>query len=161
MKRRYLNVNDRRLPWSILPVTINQTEKARALAVYIKLMSINNYRQARQLTNFASWPPPIQIVEEATRMQPLRSTRSGRSVPIYTGYDDDSHDFDFVITKTKRRKINDQSTGDAVFSNKLVSLKRKPQKDENTRPIKEIKMNCENNTSGNLKSNKVLSLVED
>ncbi|KAJ0175628.1 hypothetical protein K1T71_008787 [Dendrolimus kikuchii] len=165
MKRRYLNVRDRRLPWSLLPVTITQTEKARALAVYVKLMSINNYRQARQLTNFASWPPPIQIVEEATRIQPLRSTRSGRSVPIYTGYDDDSPDIDFVITKTKRRKINDQSAGDGVYSNKVVSLKRKTQRDENSRPIKEIKMNCENDASANIinikTSKEAYSFVED
>lgn len=142
MKRRYLNVKDRRMPWSLLPNTLTQAEKARTLAVYIKLMSINSYRQARQSATFATWPPPIQIVEETTRIQPLRSTRSGRSVPIYAGFDDDSSDLDFVITKTKKRKVSSSDTGtDGVYSNKVVSLKRKSPKDNETttRPVKEAK----------------------
>lgn len=151
MKRRYLNVRDRRMPWSLLPVTISQKEKACALAIYIKMMSVNNYRQARQLTNLATWPPPIQIVEGSTRVQPLRSTRSGRSVPVYSGYDDDSSDMDFVITKTKRRKVSnsDHVDLDGLYTNKVISLKRKSQKDENTRPVKEVKTNTENNLAGN------------
>lgn len=142
MKRRYLNVNDRRMPWSLLPSTITQAEKARVLAVYIKLMSINTYCQARRSPNFATWPPPIQIIEETTRVQPLRSTRSGRSVPVYAGFDDDSSDLDFVITKTKKRKISNSEHSEPS-SSKFISLKRKPSKDENTRPIKEIKINPE------------------
>uniref|UniRef100_A0A2A4J027 Uncharacterized protein n=1 Tax=Heliothis virescens TaxID=7102 RepID=A0A2A4J027_HELVI len=106
MKRRYLNVRDRRLPWSLLPTTITPAEKARTLAVYIKLMSLNSYHQARQSANFVAWPPPLQIVEETTRVQPVRSTRSGRSVPVYADFDDDSSDLDFVITKTKKRKVS-------------------------------------------------------
>ncbi|KAM3964131.1 uncharacterized protein ACR2FA_001613 [Aphomia sociella] len=147
MKRRHLNVRDRRMPWSILPSTITQTEKARTLAVYIKLMSINSYRQARQSANFATWPPPIQIIEETTRIQPIRSTRSGRSVPIYSGFDDDSSDLDFVITKTKKRKVSnsDSNVNDCASSHKSLSLKRKTSKDENIRPIKEPKIDLESN----------------
>ncbi|KAL4715529.1 hypothetical protein ACJJTC_009155 [Scirpophaga incertulas] len=142
MKRRYLNVRDRRMPWSVLPNTLTQAEKARTLAVYIKMMSINSYRQARQSVVFAAWPPPIQIVEETTRILPLRSTRSGRSVPMYAGFDDDSSDFDVVITKAKRKKIshNDDYTDD-LYSNKVLSLKRKSSKEENVRPTKEMKSN--------------------
>lgn len=147
LKRRYLNVRDRRMPWSLLPNTLTQAEKARTLAVYIKLMSINSYRQARQSATFAAWPPPIQIVEETTRVQPLRSTRSGRSVPIYAGFDDDSSDLDFVITKTKKRKVSnsdkDNNTSEGVYSNKVVSLKRKSSKDESSRPVKEAKINAD------------------
>ncbi|XP_013193666.2 uncharacterized protein LOC106137395 isoform X1 [Amyelois transitella] len=140
MKRRYMNVRDRRLPWSILPSSINLAEKAQTLAVYVKLMSINTYRQARQSSNFVSWPPPIQIVEETTRVQPLRSTRSGRSVPMYCGFDDDSTDLDFVISKPKKRKVSNSETNNSeVNVNKSLSLKRKPSKDENVRPAKEAK----------------------
>ncbi|XP_026752204.1 uncharacterized protein LOC113512504 [Galleria mellonella] len=148
MKRRYLNVRDRRLPWSILPSTITQAEKARTLAVYVKLMSINSYRQARQCANFATWPPPIQIIEETTRIQPIRSTRSGRSVPIYSGFDDDSSDLDFVVTKTKKRKISnsDSNVNECLVSNKNLSLKRKTLKDENLRPIKEAKTDIDSNS---------------
>ncbi|XP_032515401.2 uncharacterized protein LOC116768714 [Danaus plexippus] len=138
MKRRYLNVSDRRMPWSLLPKFTAPAEKARTLAVYIKLMSINSYRQARQSTNLAVWPPPIQIME-STRSQPMRSTRSGRSVPVYTGFDDDSSDFDTIITK-KKRKVSNSDHCDMNYSNKLVSLKRKPSKDESLRPIKEAKI---------------------
>ncbi|XP_063384380.1 uncharacterized protein LOC134670482 [Cydia fagiglandana] len=170
MKRRYLNVKDRRMPWSVLPSNITQAEKAQALAVYIKMMSINNYRQARLSANFTVWPPPIQIVEETTRVQPVRSTRSGRSVPVYAGFDDDSSDLDFVITKTKKRKISnsDPNDKDGVYSNKVISLKRKPSKDENMRPVKEQKMNavqeCNNETVAinSLKPKKELfTLIED
>ncbi|CAG9785480.1 unnamed protein product [Diatraea saccharalis] len=145
MKRRYLNVRDRRMPWCVLPNTITQAEKARTLAVYIKLMSINSYRQARQSATFANWPPPIQIIEETTRVQPIRSTRSGRSMPIYAGFDDDSSDFDLVITKTKKRKMsnNDNNEDDGIYSNKVVSLKRKSPKEDTVRPIKEVKLNVE------------------
>lgn len=145
MKRRFLNVRDRRLPWSLLPTTITPAEKARSLAVYIKLMSLNSYHQARQSANFAAWPPPLQIVEESTRVQPVRSTRSGRSVPVYADFDDDSSDLDFVITKTKKRKVStsDHNGSDGVYTNKVLSLKRKPSKDENNRPVKEAKMSTE------------------
>ncbi|XP_059050061.1 uncharacterized protein LOC131845065 [Achroia grisella] len=148
MKRRYLNVRDRRMPWSILPSTITQAEKARTLAVYIKLMSINSYRQARQCATFATWPPPIQIIEETTRIQPIRSTRSGRSVPIYSGFDDDSSDLDFVITKTKKRKVSnsDSNVSESVVGPKTLSLKRKTSKDENVRPIKEAKTDADCNS---------------
>ncbi|XP_049868613.1 uncharacterized protein LOC126368589 [Pectinophora gossypiella] len=167
MRRRYLNVKDRRMPWSLLPSTITQAEKARTLAVYIKLMSINNYRQARQSPSFMSWPPPLQIIEETTRVQPLRSTRSGRSVPIYAGFDDDSSDLDFVVTKTKKRKISnsEHTSTEGTSTNKTVSLKRKPSKDENTRPVKEPKLSSENNklesnvSQNNVKS--IFTLIED
>ncbi|CAG4971557.1 unnamed protein product [Parnassius apollo] len=142
MKRKYLNVRDRRMPWSILPSTITAAERAHTLAVYIKLMSINNYRQARQSVNFTAWPPPLQIIEESTRILPTRSTRSGRSVPVYCGFDDDSSDFETVVTKTKKRKISnsDNNVNDGVYTNKIVSLKRKTTKDDNTRPVKELKI---------------------
>ncbi|KAJ8721548.1 hypothetical protein PYW07_002323 [Mythimna separata] len=145
MKRRFLNVRDRRLPWSLLPTTITPAEKARSLAVYIKLMSLNSYHQARQSANFAAWPPPLQIVEETTRVQPVRSTRSGRSVPVYADFDDDSSDLDFVITKTKKRKVSasDHNGSDGIYTNKCLSLKRKPVKDENNRPVKEAKLSSD------------------
>ncbi|XP_063823002.1 uncharacterized protein LOC135072907 [Ostrinia nubilalis] len=170
MKRRYLNVKDRRMPWSLLPNTLTQAEKARTLAVYIKLMSINSYRQARQSATFASWPPPIQIIEETTRVQPLRSTRSGRSVPIYAGFDDDSSDLDFVITKTKKRKVSNSdkdNANDGVYSNKVVSLKRKS-KEENSRPVKEAKVNTDDTADfesfalvNNLKPKRNILAIED
>lgn len=143
MKRKYLNVRDRRMPWSMLPNTITAAEKAHTLAVYIKLMSINNYRQARQCVNFTAWPPPIQILEESTRVQPVRSTRSGRSVPVYSGFDDDSSDFDLNVTKMKKRKVSncDSNSNEGVYSNKVVSLKRKTTKEEGfSRPLKEPKI---------------------
>ncbi|CAH1646707.1 unnamed protein product [Spodoptera littoralis] len=153
MKRRYLNVRDRRLPWSLLPSTISPTEKARSLAVYIKLMSLNSYHQARQSAIFAAWPPPLQIVEETTRVQPVRSTRSGRTVPVYVDvdYDDNSSDLDFVVTKTKKRKVSssEQNGNDGIYTNKVMSLKRKPSKDENNRPVKEAKMSPENKVDTN------------
>lgn len=156
------------MPWSILPPTISQAEKARTLAVYIKLMSLNSYRQARQLEKFASWPVPIQIMEETTRILPLRSTRSGRSVPIYSGFDDDSSDLDFVVAKPKKRKVSNSevSTND-VQSAKVLSLKRKSSKDENTRPVKETKIDFDSDrietvTSGNLTLKKDIStMIED
>lgn len=135
-----MDVVDRRMPWSLFPKTLTDTEKAHTLAVYIKLMSLNNYRQARRSATFASWPPPLQIVEESTRIQPMRSTRSGRSMPSYSGFDDDSTDFDFVVAKPKRRKISaSQDTTDCIYSNKVVSLKRKTSKEESARPVKEAK----------------------
>ncbi|RVE52653.1 hypothetical protein evm_002772 [Chilo suppressalis] len=145
MKRRYLDVRDLRMPWSVLPNTITQAEKARTLAVYIKLMSINSYRQARLSATFVTWPPPIQIVEGTTRVQPLRSTRSGRSMPMYAGFDDDSSDFDLVITKHKKRKISniDSNGDDGVYSNKVISLKRKSSKEESVKSVKEMKLNVE------------------
>lgn len=151
MKRRYLNVRDRRLPWSLLPSTISPAEKARSLAVYIKLMSLNSYHQARQSAIFAAWPPPLQIVEETTRVQPVRSTRSGRTVPVYADFDDDSSDLDFVVTKTKKRKVSasEQNGNDGIYTNKVMSLKRKPSKDENNRPVKEAKMSPENKVEAN------------
>lgn len=164
MKRRFINVNDRRMPWSLLPGNITQAEKARTLAVYIKLMSINSYRQARQTPKFIMWPPPIQIVEE-TRVQPVRSTRSGRSVPVYSGFDDDSNDLDLVVTKTKKRKVSNSDNTDGSGSNKCLSLKRKPSKEENSRPVKEAKMNPDNNkidsigSHNNVKS--IFSIIED
>ncbi|CAH2245040.1 uncharacterized protein LOC120627288 [Pararge aegeria] len=139
MKRRYLNVKDRRMPWSLLPNTLTPAEKARTLAAYIKVMSLNNYRQARQSVNLLAWPLPIQIIE-STRVQPLRSTRSGRSVPVYTDFDEDSSDFDQVITKTKRRKISCDDQNEAAITKKGLSLKRKFPKDENVRPLKEAKI---------------------
>ncbi|KAJ2942652.1 hypothetical protein O0L34_g2121 [Tuta absoluta] len=167
MKRRYLNVIDRRMPWSLLPSTITQAEKARVLAVYIKLMSINTYRQARQSPNFMTWPPPLQIVEEtiSTRSQPMRSTRSGRTVPIYAGFDDDSSDLDFVATKTKKRKISSSEGSEGTNMGKTISLKRKSLKDENTRPVKEVKLNSDNNkaeTSTSQNNTKtIFTLIED
>ncbi|XP_034827240.1 uncharacterized protein [Maniola hyperantus] len=139
MKRRYLNVKDRRMPWSLFPTPLTPAEKARTLAAYIKVMSINNYRQARQSVNLASWPLPIQIVE-STRVQPLRSTRSGRSVPVYTDFDDDSSDFDQIITKTKKRKVSTNDQIEVVNTKKGLSLKRKLPKDENNRPMKEARI---------------------
>lgn len=133
-------------------------------------MSINSYRQARQSAVFASWPPPLQIVEETIRVQPLRSTRSGRSVPIYAGFDDDSSDFDLVITKTKKRKISnsDYNGSDGVYSNKVVSLKRKSSKEESTRPVKEAKVSVDSDdlepfalgNNGKPKKN-LFTLIED
>lgn len=160
-------MKDRRMPWSVLPNNITPAEKARALAVYIKMMSINSYRQARMSANFTVWPPPIQIVEETTRIQPIRSTRSGRSVPMYAGFDDDSSDLDFVITKTKKRKTSNSEhhTGEGEYSNKVISLKRKPSKDENIRPVKEPKISTDTNkdtTGNNIKPKKDLfTLIED
>lgn len=134
------------MPWSLLPNTLTQAEKARTLAVYIKLMSINTYRQARQSAIFAAWPPPIQIIEETTRVQPVRSTRSGRSVPVYADFDDDSTDLDFVVTKTKKRKVSasDHNGCDGIYSNKVLSLKRKSSKDDHSRPVKEAKTSTDN-----------------
>lgn len=141
LKRRFVDVSDRRMPWSLFSETLTNTEKAQTLAVYIKLMSINSYRQARRSAIFASWPPPIQIVEESTKIQPMRSTRSGRTVPSYSGFDEESNDFDFVVTKSKRRKVsNSQDTTDGVYSNKVISLKRKSSKDDASRPPKEFKL---------------------
>lgn len=128
------------MPWSILPGNLTQAEKARTLAVYIKLMSINKYRQARQSAIFATWPPPIQIVEETMRVQPIRSTRSGRSVPIYSGFDEDSSDFDFAVAKPKKRKLSNSDTTDGVYTNKIISLKRKTSRDESSRPAKDLKI---------------------
>ncbi|XP_026732723.1 uncharacterized protein LOC113497381 isoform X1 [Trichoplusia ni] len=168
MKRRYLNVRDRRLPWSLLPTTITPAEKARTLAIYIKLMSLNNYRQARQSANFAVWPPPIQIVEETTRVQPMRSTRSGRSVPVYDFDDEDSSDADLTTTKSKKRKVSnsDHNGTDGIYTNKVLSLKRKPPKEENNvRSVKEPKMDnkLEVVSIGNPVKPKVelFSLIED
>lgn len=144
MKRRYLTVRDRRLPWCLLPNDITPAQKARTLAVYIKIMAINRYRQARQTIKFASWPPPIQIVEESTRVQPVRSTRSGRIAPMYAEYDDDLTDLDYIVGKTKRRKVSgtevDLRAGGGIYSNKTMSLKRKPTSDEGEKPGKEIKL---------------------
>lgn len=160
MKRRYLNVRDRRMPWSLIPQTLEPAEKARTLAVYIKLMSINNYRQARQSVNMAVWPPPIQIIE-STRIQPQRSTRSGRSVPVYTDYDDDSSDFDCLVTKIKKRKISNSDEND-ICSKKSLTLKRKISKDDNIRPVKEIKMRNEQKfeLQGHT-HNDIFSIIED
>ncbi|CAK1540462.1 unnamed protein product [Leptosia nina] len=141
MKRKYLNVRDRRLPWSLFPSVTAASERARLLVVYFKIMSINNYRQARQSVNLAVWPPPLQILEETTRILPQRSTRSGRSVPLYAGLDDDSSDVDFVVTKAKKRKASNSEHCDVGSSNKTISLKRKIQKDENLRPVKDVKLN--------------------
>lgn len=136
-----MDVVDRRMPWSLFSEKLTNTEKAHTLAVYIKLMSINSYRQARRSSIFATWPPPVQIVEESTKILPMRSTRSGRTVPSYSGFDEDSTDFDFVVTKAKRRKVStSQDTTDGVFSNKVMSLKRKTSKDESSRPSKEPKL---------------------
>lgn len=147
LKRRYQNVRDRRMPWSLFSKTLTQADKARTLSVYIKLMSVNAYHQARQSAKFTVWPPPIQIVEETTRVQPLRCTRSGRSVPVYADFDDDSTDLDFVITKSKKRKVSptDQNGTDGIYLNKVLSLKRKPAKDENGRPVKEAKISADEN----------------
>ncbi|XP_011559974.3 uncharacterized protein LOC105390379 [Plutella xylostella] len=163
LKRRYLNVRDRRLPWSLFPNDLTNAEKARALAAYIKLMSINNYRQARQTVTFASWPPPMHIVEESNSRS-LRSTRSGRSVPVYC--DDDSSDIDFVVVKPKKRKVSNSETNEGVYSNKVVSLKRKPSKEDH-RPIKELKLSSDSkvesvNTSGNAKGKRdFFTIIED
>lgn len=146
------------MPWSLLPGALTQAEKARTLAVYIKLMSINTYKQARLSSNFATWPPPLQIVEESTRVQPMRSTRSGRTVPIYSGFDDDSSDFDLDITKKKKRKVSNSENNDGLYSNKVVSLKRKTSKDENGRPAKESKLS---EISGNNVKNDLFTLIED
>lgn len=165
MKRRYFNVRDRRMPWSLFPRTLTQAEKAQTLAVYIKLMCINKYRQARQSSVFAAWAPPIQILEETTRVQPIRSTRSGRSMPIYADFDDDSSDLDFVVTQSKKRKVSncDQNSNDGVYSNKVVSLKRKPSKDDNTRPVKEAKIIDNGNLVNDVQtiSDEIFSLIED
>ncbi|KAI8439837.1 hypothetical protein MSG28_001308 [Choristoneura fumiferana] len=77
-------------------------------------------------------------IEETTRIQPIRSTRSGRSVPMYAGFDDDSSDLDFVITKTKKRKTStsEHHTGEGEYSNKVISLKRKTSKDETPGQLK-------------------------
>ncbi|VVC89931.1 unnamed protein product [Leptidea sinapis] len=139
MKRRYVNVTDRRLPWSLFPETTSSAEKAKLLAVYIKVMSINSYRQARQSFNLAAWPPPLEILQE-TSVQPRRSTRSGRSVPIYSGCDDDSSDVDFAVAKKKKRKLSSSEPNETATTSKGLSLKRKT-KDENLRPVKEIKLN--------------------
>lgn len=155
------------MPWSVLPPNLSHTEKARVLAVYIKVMSINSYWQARQKPTFASWPPPLQIVEESSsRAHSLRSTRSGRSVPVYCA-DDDSSDVDFVIAKPKKRKVSG-SDNDGVYSNKVISLKRKTTKDENSRPVKEIKMSSdivqvEASTSNGTGKGKrdIFTLIED
>ncbi|XP_028032545.1 uncharacterized protein LOC114244829 [Bombyx mandarina] len=164
LKRRSIDVEDRRMPWSIFPEQLTQTEKAQTLAIYIKLMSINNYHQARKSGNFATWPPPIQIIEES-RVQPIRSTRSGRSVPIYADFDDDSSDLDFVITKTKKRKVSNSeyNANEGVYSNKVVSLKRKPSKDEDVRPSKEAKVNKIDKEIISIGKNKrdLFSLIED
>lgn len=127
------------MPWSILPNSLTPAEKARTLSAYIKVMSINNYRQARQSVNLAPWPSPIPIIE-TTRVQPLRSTRSGRSVPVYTDFDEDSSDFDQVITKTKKRKVSNNDHSEVANPKKALSLKRKSSKDENIRPLKEAKI---------------------
>ncbi|XP_026500386.2 uncharacterized protein LOC113403931 [Vanessa tameamea] len=161
MTRRYLNVRDRRMPWSLIPHTLAPAEKARTLAVYIKLMSINSYRQARQSSNMTAWSPPIQIVE-STRIQPHRSTRSGRSVPLYADYDDDSSDFDCVITKSKKRRVSNTDQTDTCIK-KGLSLKRKLQKDENIRPVKEAKVIHEiqrSDDENNLKVD-IYSIVDD
>ncbi|XP_050347206.1 uncharacterized protein LOC126771386 isoform X2 [Nymphalis io] len=161
MTRRYLNVIDRRMPWSLIPHTLAPAEKARTLAVYIKLMSINSYRQARQSTNMTAWSPPIQIVE-ATRLQPHRSTRSGRCVPLYADYDDDSSDFDCVITKSKKRRVLNTDQTDSCIK-KGLSLKRKQSKDENIRPVKEPKVIHEiqkSDDENNLKVD-IYSLIDD
>lgn len=161
MKRRYLNVRDRRLPWSLIPTALTPTEKARTLAVYIKLMSINAYRQARQSTNLTVWSPSIQIME-STRIQPHRSTRSGRSVPLYTDFDDDSSDFDCVITKSKKRRTSNNEQNDACIKKGSLSLKRKISKDEQIRPIKEAKVITEIQKSDENNLNvDVYSIVED
>ncbi|XP_041984760.1 uncharacterized protein LOC121737216 [Aricia agestis] len=157
MKRRYINVRDRRLPWSLLPTDITPAEKARTLAVYIKLMSIDNYRQARQRTNLAAWPPPIEIIETTTKSHPVRSTRSGRSVPIYADFDEDSSDFDCIVTKTKKRKVSSSDDKDATYSGKVLSLKRKTSKDENIRPIKEPKLTSDSVKSKSDSGNKPLT----
>ncbi|GBP63274.1 hypothetical protein EVAR_89064_1 [Eumeta japonica] len=142
MRRKYLTVTDRRLPWSVLPQNLTPTQRARTLAIYIKLISINRYRQARQAMEFETWPTPIQIAEESHRLQPVRSTRSGRMVPTYTDIDDDSSDLDFVVTKTKRRKVSNTEIvegGGGLYANKTFSLKRKPSFDENRRFSKDVK----------------------
>lgn len=140
LKRRYVDVSDRRMPWSLFSKTLTSSEKAHTLAVYIKLMSINSYRQARRSAIFASWPPPIQIVEKSLTIMPIRSTRSGRSVPSYSGFDEDSTDFDFAVTNPKRRKLSaSQDTTDGLYTNKVISLKRKTCNDDFTRPSKESK----------------------
>ncbi|CAG4985933.1 unnamed protein product [Colias eurytheme] len=161
MKRRHLNVRDRRLPWSLFPSASTPTEKARLLAVYFKIMSLNNYRQARQSVNLGAWPPPLQILEETTRTQPMRSTRSGRSVPVYAGFDDDSSDVDFVVTKTKKRKVSNSDHNES--GTKGLSLKRKVSKDENLRPIKEVKLNEVNEKGPDIQKSKadVYLLIED
>lgn len=141
MKRRYINVRDRRLPWSLLPSNITPAEKARALAVYIQLMSINSYRHARTSLKLAAWPPPIQIIESTKPS--LRSTRSGRSVPVYVVFDEDSSDFDSVVVKTKKRKVSTSEKNEVYYPNKVVSLKRKTQKDDHFRPVKEAKTDCD------------------
>ncbi|KOB69401.1 Glutamate synthase (NADPH) [Operophtera brumata] len=165
LKRRYVDVADRRMPWSLFSKELTNTEKAHTLAVYIKLMSINSYRQARRSANFASWPPPIQIVEESTKILPMRSTRSGRTVPSYSGFDEDSTDFDFLVhsSKPKRRKVSTSQDivkkQDEIYSNKVVSLKRKTSKDESSRPAKEPKLNEIGN--GVKPKHDMFTLIED
>lgn len=172
LKRHYKNVKDRRMPWSILPPDITQAEKARVLSVYIKLMSIRRYWQARQIPNFVAWPPPISIVEQSStsRIQSLRSTRSGRSVPVYSELvDDDSSDNDFVVTKSKKRKVLGEDHADGIYTNKVISLKRKQTRDEGNRPAKECKVVKEipieivpsTSTSVRTRLDKIFSMLDD
>ncbi|CAF4848059.1 unnamed protein product [Pieris macdunnoughi] len=160
MRRRYLNVRDRRLPWSLFPNSTSAAERARLLVVYFKIMSLNNYRQARQSVNLAAWPPPLQILEETTRIQPQRSTRSGRSVPVYAGFDDDSSDVDFVITKSKKRKVSNSDHSD-LNTNKGLGLKRKSGKDDNSKTTKEAKIGTNNKNDSENQRAKECIIIED
>lgn len=159
MRRRYLTVKDRRLPWSLFTSSISAAERARLLVVYFKIMSLNNYRQARQSVNLAAWPPPLQILEETTRIQPQRSTRSGRSVPVYAGFDDDSSDVDFVVTKSKKRKVSN-SDHNEIGTSKGLGLKKKS-KDDNSRTTKEAKLARNNENDGENQRAKECIIIED
>lgn len=112
----------------------------------------------------AAWPPPLEIVEETTRIQPIRSTRSGRSFPIYVGFDEDSSDLDITVTKSKKRKeSHSENHTNGTHSKKNLSLKRKSSKDENNRPTKELKTASECNrmeTENHIQAS-VYELIED
>lgn len=131
MKRRYLTVRDRRMPWCVMPVQLTQSQRARILAVYLKYMAINRHSQARQAIKFAVWSAPIQIFEESTtRIQPCRSTRRDRVIPTYMEIEDDSSDLDYVISNTKRKKILDpENEVGGIYPTKNLTLKRKAEND--------------------------------
>lgn len=115
MKRRYVSVLERRMPWSLFPVPeqLSFEQRVRILATYRQIQNICKYREAKSSLTFSEWSGVLTIPFSNTKISDyknVRQSRSGRLLKNKPQYVDDGSDSDVSYCKKKNKKIRKSST---------------------------------------------------
>ncbi|XP_077287074.1 uncharacterized protein LOC143911870 [Arctopsyche grandis] len=123
MKRHYISVLERRMPWSLFPIPeeLSVEQRAQILAAYKEQQSVSRYRKSKCSLAFSEWSSAFNIPLSKTKMltdfqSASRQSRSGRLLKSTPHYVDDGSDTESSYAKKKMKKKMKKLSNDEIIA---------------------------------------------